>query len=121
MSGYNAKFEIRTEEHKHTNDSEALNSLTQRLAFDNSFLNTALGLLDGLEFPAYRQQIIDHIAMASADSDCIRLYETLDFYIRYDCIEQIQAAFEVNLPLGKHNAVAGRRNELKVEKTTPAT
>src|SRR5438105_14734473 len=121
MFGKSAENVIRIETHEASVNSDALNRSTERATREAAFLETAIALLHGLNFPAYRQQILDHVKAASPNSECIGLYQMLDHYIQYDDAEQIRAAFEVNLPHSKHHATPWRRDDISVIKTTPAT
>lgn len=122
MAAKSTDSAIKVEKHEATINSEALNRSTNRVTKEAAFLDAAVGLLRGLNFPAYRQQIIDHIKAKSPNSeDSIVLFESLDHYIRYDDVEQVRAAFEVNLPFGEHHATPWRRDEGRATPTTPAT
>ena len=121
MSDVNIKDIVRVERHPANIDSKELNHSTDRVSNDNDFLAAAVNLLGGVQLPAFKQQIISFIKQATTNPDHIALYETLDGYIRYDDIDQIKAAFEVNVPSAKHQATPGRRDDVSIAETTPST
>ena len=55
----------------------------------------------GLNFPAFKNNIIDHIKKATKDPDIIFLFESLDGYIQYKDQYHVQKALEVNDPKKK--------------------
>jgi len=82
--------------HKPTHDSESLNQAVGRAINDHNFLNTSINLLRGLNFPAFKNNIIDHIKKATKDPEVIFLFQSLDGYILYKDQYHVQKALEVN-------------------------
>src|SRR5215471_3576954 len=91
-----SKSSISEVRHKPTHDSESLNQAVGRAINDQNFLNTSINLLRGLNFPAFKNNIIDHIKKATKDPDGIFLFESLDGYILYKDQYHVQKALEVN-------------------------
>ena len=91
-----SKSSISEVRHKPTYDSESLNQAVGRAINDHNFLNTSINLLRGLNFPAFKNNIIDHIKKATKDPDVIFLFESLDGYILYKDQYHVQKALEVN-------------------------
>ena len=91
-----SKSSISEVRHKPTHDSESLNQAVDRTINDQNFLNTIIKLLGDLNFPAFKNNIIDHIKKATKDQDAISLFESLDGYIQYKDQYHVQKALEVN-------------------------
>jgi hypothetical protein len=96
-----SKSSISEVRHKPTHDSDSLNQAVGRAINDQNFLNTSINLLRGLNFPAFKNNIIDHIKKATEDPDAISLFESLDGYIQYKDQYHVQKALEVNDPKKK--------------------
>src|SRR5215831_4757131 len=96
-----SKSSISKVRHKPTHDSEFLNQAVGRAINDHNFLNTSINLLRGLNFPAFKNNIIDHIKKATKDPDGIFLFESLDGYIQYKDQYHVQKTLEVNDPKKK--------------------
>src|SRR5215469_7237297 len=95
-----SKSSISKVRHKPTHDSESLNQAVGRAINDQNFLNTSINLLEDLNFPAFKNNIIDHIKKIK-DSEVISLFESLDGYILYRDQYHVQNALEVNDPKKK--------------------
>jgi hypothetical protein len=96
-----SKSSISEVRHKPTHDSESLNLAVDRAINDQNFLNTSINLLGDLNFPAFKNNIIDHIKKATKDADVMCLFESLDGYIQYRDQYHVQKALEVNDPKKK--------------------
>ena len=122
MSNIDPADDVRVSSHRATVDSEALNRSTERAMHDSDFVTRSIEKLDGLEFPAFKHEIISHVINAGADPEVISLFETLDGYMQYDDLNQIRASFEVNVPRtsGQDLATPGRTKPSAV-RTTPDT
>ena len=62
-----SKSSISEVRHKPTHDSESLNQAVDRTINDQNFLNTIIKLLGDLNFPAFKNNIIDHIKKETKD------------------------------------------------------
>jgi hypothetical protein len=49
-----------------------------------------------MEFPAYKNNILDHVREGTADSNVIALFQGLDGYIKFKDLYHVQKALEVN-------------------------
>jgi hypothetical protein len=96
-----SKSSISEVRHKPTHDSESLNQAVDRAINDQNFLNTSINLLENLNFPTFKNNIIDHIRKATEDPDVISLFESLDGYIHFRDQNHVQKALEVNDPKKK--------------------
>jgi hypothetical protein len=96
-----SKSSISEVRHKPTHDSESLNQAVGRAINDQNFLNTSINLLRGLNFPAFKNNIIDHIKKATKDPEVTSLFESLDGCIQYKDEYHVQKALEVNDPKKK--------------------
>ena len=96
-----SKSSISEVRHKPTHDSEFLNQAVGRAINDQNFLNTSINLLRGLNFPAFKNNIIDHIKKATKDPDVTSLFESLDGYIQYRDQYHVKRGLEVNDPKKK--------------------
>lgn len=54
-----------------------------------------------MNFPAFKNNIIDHIKKGTKDPDVISLFESLDGYIHFRDQNHVQKALEVNDPKKK--------------------
>jgi len=75
-----SKSSIGEVRHKPTHDSESLNQAVAII--DQNFLNTSINLLGNLNFPAFKNNNVDHIKKATKDPDVISLFESLDTFQR---------------------------------------
>ena len=96
-----SKSSINEIRHKPTHDSESLNKAVDRAINDQNFLNTSINLLEDLNFPAFKNNIIDHIKKITKDPDVISLFESLDGYIQYRDQYHVKRGLEVNDPKKK--------------------
>jgi hypothetical protein len=95
------KSSISEVRHKPTHDSECLNQAVGKAINDQNFLNTSINLLGNLNFPTFKNNIIDHIKKATKDPDIISLFESLDGYTHFRDQNHVQKALEVNDPKRK--------------------
>jgi len=98
-----SKSSISEVRHKPTHDSESLNQAVDRTINDQNFLNTIIKLLGDLNFPAFKNNIIDHIKKETKDPGVISLFESLDGYIQFRDQYHVQKALEVNDPKKKED------------------
>jgi len=94
---------IKSERHKTKYDSDSINRTVSKSISDENFLDEALKSLGGLNLPAYKRNIIDHVKSTPiADLDMVvSLYQSLDGYIEFRDLYHVQKALEVNLPQKK--------------------
>jgi hypothetical protein len=87
-------------------DATRVNRAVEKAAGDPEFVNRALAQLAGLRFPAFKNNIIDHLKSTNIhaeeeEDDIIALFESLDSYIQYRNEYHVQKAFEENVPSKK--------------------
>jgi len=82
-------------------DADSLNRAVQRAVSDENFLSRSIKLLEGLKFPAFKNNIVNYATRATKDSDVLSLFESLDGYIEFKDLHHVQKALEVNDPQKK--------------------
>jgi hypothetical protein len=83
--------------HRSTLDTQRINRAIERVARgDDQFIANAVGLLDGLQFPAFKHKILDHVGKKTGDGEVIWLFESLNGYIAYKDAYHVQKAIEEN-------------------------
>jgi hypothetical protein len=102
------KETIDAAKHMPSYDATRINRAVERAARDPDFVNHAVAQLAGLTFPAFKQNILDHIRKVNMDKaakeeqkDVVALFESLDGYIQYRDQYHVQKAFEENIPAKK--------------------
>jgi len=93
-----SKSSIGSVRHEPTHNSKSLNHAVDRAIRDQNFLDSCLNLIGDLKFPAFKNNIIDHVKKLTKDADIISLFESLDGYIQFRDQHHIQEALEVNDP-----------------------
>ncbi len=84
MKGGRGKESVHSDTHRSSFDTEKLNRATERVAAgDEQFINTAIGLLQDLEFPAFKHKILEHAAKKTQDPEILGLFESLDGHITF--------------------------------------
>jgi cysteinyl-tRNA synthetase len=89
--------------HKPAYNANTINRALKRANEDQEFLDSALKLLDNeqMQFPAFKEDIVNYISIVSDDIDIISLFQSLDGYIKFKDVYQIRKAFEENNPAKK--------------------
>lgn len=84
-------------------DSGRLNRAAERVAAGgDSLVEKTVASLDGLRFPAYKQQILDHAKRRTGDDpDVVALLETLDGYTVYNDVAQVRRMVSAHGSEGK--------------------
>jgi C2H2-type zinc finger protein len=102
------KETIDAAKHMPVYDATRINRAVERAARDPDFVNHAVVQLAGLTFPAFKQNILDHIRKTNIDKgaeeeekDIVALFESLDGYIQFRDQYHVQKAFEENIPAKK--------------------
>jgi hypothetical protein len=91
-----SKASISSERHEPTYDANSINRSTEKASKDTDFIIYALGYLNTMEFPAYKNNILDHVRKGTADSNVIALFQGLDGYIKFKDLDHVQKVLEVN-------------------------
>jgi hypothetical protein len=112
---------IEMERHIPSVDSNSINRAVERASRDRNFISKAVGQLDGLKFPSYRHQIIEHLKNNSASSEILALFESLNATMLYQDQYQIKKAFEQNNAAAKQEGQISdeTRTNLDVKKVDP--
>ncbi len=87
-----------------THDATRTNRAVEKAARNPEFVNRALAQLAGLRFPAFKNNIIDHVKSINTndeEEDVVALFESLDGYTQFRDQYHVQKAFEENIPAKK--------------------
>jgi C2H2-type zinc finger protein len=100
------KETIDAAKHMPAYDATRINRAIERATREPDFINHAVSQLEGLTFPAFKHNILDHIRKINANKekeggDVIALFESLDGYIQFRDQYHVQKAFEENIPAKK--------------------
>ena len=100
-----SKESIDAAEHMPTHDVDRINYAVEKAARNPEFVNRALAQLAGLRFPAFKNNIIDHVKSINTPEkqDVVALFESLDGYIQFRDPYHVQKAFEENIPAKKRD------------------
>jgi hypothetical protein len=101
-----SKESIDAAKHTPTHDATRTNRAVEKAARNPEFVNRALAQLAGLRFPAFKNNIIDHVKSINThdeEVDVVSLFESLDGYIQYRDEYHVQKAFEENIPAKKRD------------------
>ena len=94
----NSKDTIDTVRHSSTYDTNAINRAIERASRDPSFINRSIQMLKGMQFPAYKDNILNHIKRTTNDEEVSSLFESLDGYVEYKDPYHVQKILEENNP-----------------------
>jgi hypothetical protein len=93
---------IRSSRHKPTFNTLSINRAVNRAMKDERFLDYALEKIRPMEFPAYKNDIINYLKETNTnDKDIISLFESLDGYILFNDPYHIRKSIEQNIPKKK--------------------
>jgi len=101
-----SKESIDATKHVSTHDATRTNRAVEKAATNPEFVNRALAQLAGLRFPAFKNNIIDHVKSINIndeEEDIVALFGSLDGYIQYRDKYHVQKAFEENVPTKKND------------------
>ena len=100
-----SKESIDAAKHTPTHDATQTNRAVEKAARNPEFVNRALAQLAGLRFPAFKNNIIDHVKSINThdEEDVVSLFESLDGYIQYRDKYHVRKAFEENIPAKKRD------------------
>jgi hypothetical protein len=108
--------------HKSTYDTDSINSALERAIKDNKFVSNAIKLLNGMQFPAFKNNIVEYVRSVTTDKDMISLFESLDGYIKFKDPYHVQKAIEENIPTKKKEyQITDRTRERPVVRTHNTT
>ncbi|MDQ4050983.1 MAG: hypothetical protein M3093_05160 [Thermoproteota archaeon] len=93
--------------HTPSYDTSQINRAVERASRDADFVNRAVTHLEGLRFPAFKHNILEHIIKGNINKvgdekeDVVALFESLDGYIEFRDQYHVQKAIEENNPTKK--------------------
>ena len=97
----NSRENVDSVRHVPKYDVDAVNRAIEKSNRDPSFLNYAIKLLEGMQFPAFKYNIIEYVAKATLDQEVLALFESLNGYIKFEDSYHVRKALEENSPKSK--------------------
>jgi hypothetical protein len=94
----NSKNNVSSIKHDSTYDTNIINKAVEEGSRDANFLSYAASLLAKMQFPAFKNNILEYINKATTDTNVIALFESLDGYIKFRDVYHVQKALEENNP-----------------------
>jgi hypothetical protein len=94
----NSKTNVSSSKHDPKYDTNNINKAVEKGSRDANFLSHAASLLAKMQFPAFKNNILDYINKATTDTNVIALFESLDGYIKFRDVYHVQKALEENNP-----------------------
>jgi hypothetical protein len=92
----NSKDTIDAVRHSSTYDTNAINRAIERASRDTGFINRSIQMLKGMQFPAYKDNILNYIKRMTNDEEVSSLFESLDGYVEYKDPYHVQKILEEN-------------------------
>lgn len=107
--------------HTPETNARALNQAVEKANKERQFISRAVKQLDGLMFPAYKYQIIDHLKSNSGSNEILNLFRTLNGTLLFRDQYQLKKALEENnSEAKKENQISDEtRTNLQVKKVNP--
>jgi hypothetical protein len=94
----NSKTSVSSIKHDSTYDTDVINKAVEKGSRDPNFLSHAASLLAKMQFPAFKNNILEYIKKVTTDTKVIALFESLDGYIKFRDVYHVQKALEENNP-----------------------
>jgi hypothetical protein len=94
----NSKTNISSTKHEPTYDTNNINRAIEKGSRDAKFLNYAASLLSEMQFPAFKNNILEYVNKVTTDTNVIALFESLDGYIKFKDLYHVKKALEENNP-----------------------
>jgi hypothetical protein len=82
-------------------DPERINRAVEKANRNPDFVNYAVAQLAGLQFPAFKQKIVDHAKSINAGEDVIALFESLNGYMEFRDQYHVHKAVQENVAYKK--------------------
>jgi hypothetical protein len=92
----NSKDTLDAVRHPSTYDTNAINRAIERASRDPGFINRSIQMLKGMQFPAYKDNILNYIKRMTNDEEVSSLFESLDGYVEYKDPYHVQKILEEN-------------------------
>ena len=93
----NSKTNWSSTKHEHTYDTNRINKAVEKASRDANFLSHAASLLAEMQFPTYKNNILEYVNKVTTDTKII-LFKNLDGYIRFKDLYHVKKALEENNP-----------------------
>jgi hypothetical protein len=94
----NSNTKVSSTKHEPTYNTNNINRAVEKGSRDANFLSYAVSLLDGMQFPAYKNNILEYVKNVITDNKVITLFESLDGYIKFKDLHHVKKALEENNP-----------------------
>lgn len=94
----NSKTSVSSVKHDSTYNTDVINKAVEKGSRDPNFLSHAASLLAKMQFPAFKNNILEYINKVTTDTNVIALFESLDGYIKFRDVYHVQKALEENNP-----------------------
>jgi hypothetical protein len=118
----NSKTNVSSIEHDSTYDTNNINKAVEKGSRDANFLSYAASLLAKMQFPAFKNNILEYINKVTTDTNVIALFESLDGYIKFRDVYHVQKALEENNPEKKQTSqISSETRESPITRTRDVT
>ena len=118
----NSKTNVSSSKHDPTYDTNIINKAVEKGSRDANFLSYAASLLAKMQFPAFKNNILEYINKATTDTNVIALFESLDGYIKFRNVYHVQKALEENNPEKKQTyQISSETREGPITRTRDVT
>ena len=118
----NSKTNVSSSKHDPTYDTNIINKAVEKGSRDANFLSYAASLLAKMQFPAFKNNILEYINKATTDTNVIALFESLDGYIKFRNVYHVQKALEENNPEKKQTyQISSETRERPITRTRDVT
>ncbi|HTH22666.1 MAG TPA: DUF2795 domain-containing protein [Nitrososphaeraceae archaeon] len=109
---------IYSTEHKAEVDTASIHSAVNKASKDRGFIKRAIGRIEGLQFPAYKFQILDYAKSHSVENDVVSLFRSLNGTVQYHDRYQLKKSLEQENSEAKNESQISdkTRKNLQVEK-----
>lgn len=94
----NSKTDISSTKHEPTYDTNHINKEIEKGSKDANFLSYAASLISEMQFPAFKNNILEYVHQVTSDRNVIALFESLDGYIKFKDLYHVKKALEENNP-----------------------
>ena len=118
----NSKTNVSSSKHDPTYDTNIINKAVEKGSRDANFLSYAASLLAKMQFPAFKNNILEYINKVTTDTNVIALFESLDGYIKFRDVYHVQKALEENNPEKKQTyQISSETRERPITRTRDVT
>ena len=93
----NSKTNVSSTNHEPTYVTNLINRAVEKGSRDANFLDYAASLLAEMQFPTYKNNILEYVNKVTTDTKII-LFKNLDGYIKFKVLYHVKKGFEENSP-----------------------